>query len=487
VTGQPLVPANDWRVLRAPELGAWQPTLSVSVVIPAHDPGHLDLVLAALAAQSYPAHLLEVVVVDDGSRPPVVLPELRPEHTRLVLPGSGWGPGPARRAGADQCEGQVLHWLDADMVASRHEVEAHQRWHHLVDYAVVLGSRVFVGDDAFATTSPADLHRSIADGTPPATVADGPGQEVAWVSRILAETDHLALAGPRAMRVHVTASSSVRRELYAASGGFPPGVRFGEDTVLGYRLREAGAVFVPDPAAVSAHVGDSRVQRAAEEVNRYAKPFITDLVPEYRGHRLQVPRSFAVPYVEVAVPVADTAFEAVRALVDQQLAGSVPDLVVTLLAPWSGLDEGRRPVLDDPQRDLHLLRVTYAAEPRVRLRDTLTPTCDATFRLGLPDASHFPAGRSLEELLHAMEEQHLGVVTLRLPSGEDARLERTAAAARARRVAPEDPRSLDGLVYPAERRDALAAGFVTPDSAKPLRQVRGLVAWGVKPAPSAAG
>ena len=46
-------------------------------MVPAHQSSRtLPAVLAALTAQSYPEHLVEVVVVDDGSDPPVTLPEL---------------------------------------------------------------------------------------------------------------------------------------------------------------------------------------------------------------------------------------------------------------------------------------------------------------------------------------------------------------------------------------------------------------------------
>jgi cellulose synthase/poly-beta-1,6-N-acetylglucosamine synthase-like glycosyltransferase len=58
---------NDWSAIEVPELGAWRPVRPVSVVIPAYDcQPALDLVLAALARQTYPADLLDVVVVDDG-------------------------------------------------------------------------------------------------------------------------------------------------------------------------------------------------------------------------------------------------------------------------------------------------------------------------------------------------------------------------------------------------------------------------------------
>ncbi|MEV4889557.1 glycosyltransferase, partial [Nonomuraea sp. NPDC055795] len=81
---------NDYGVLTPPALGAWTPELTVTVVIPAHDRQEtLDLTLAALAAQSYPADLLDVIVVDDGSAPPLRLPDLRPAATRLVPSAPG--------------------------------------------------------------------------------------------------------------------------------------------------------------------------------------------------------------------------------------------------------------------------------------------------------------------------------------------------------------------------------------------------------------
>ena len=76
--------------------------------------------------------------------PPIELPEVRPENTRLLRVESGWGRANACHLGAQHSDGDVLHWYDADMLAHREEVEAHARWHHLVDYAVPGGDKRFV-------------------------------------------------------------------------------------------------------------------------------------------------------------------------------------------------------------------------------------------------------------------------------------------------------------------------------------------------------
>ncbi|QWF21666.1 glycosyltransferase [Nocardioides sp. LMS-CY] len=478
---QPRLSANDWRPLAPPRLGDWEPRLSVTVVIPAYQAPALPWVLAGLAAQSYPEHLLEVIVVDDSGEG-IALPEVRPERTRVVATTHGWGRAAACQSGADVAEGDIVHWLDADMVPARHEVEAQLRWHHLVDYAVVLGDKSFADADALAAIEPADLRAAIAAGTPVDDLADGPVDPHAWVERILAETDSLSTAGPRAMRVHTGASASVGRDLLRESGGLPVGLVLGEDIVLGYRLREAGAVFVPDRDAHSLHLGATTVMRGAEQVNRYNKPFLAQQVPEFRGHRLQMPRSYEVPYVEVIVPVAGVSYEDVCVAVDAQLTGGVPDVVVTLVADWSALSDDRRPILADPGLDLRLVRAAYAAEPRVRLADAPSRRSDATFRVTLPGVAVFPVGRSLAQLLRRMELEHLGCVDVDLSDGGAVRVLRTAAHSRALRTStePGDYEAALAACYPAIHIPATDAGFVDAAGAPPVKQVRGLVSWGVR-------
>ena len=141
----PRVVRNDWSTIAVPQLGRWRPELTVSVVIPAYQcQDSLDLTLAALAGQTYPAELLEVVVVDDNSDPPLRLPPVRPARCRIVRPPSGWGRANALHYGAEQATGQILHWLDADMVVYPEHVEAQARWHHRLPYAVTLGWKRFV-------------------------------------------------------------------------------------------------------------------------------------------------------------------------------------------------------------------------------------------------------------------------------------------------------------------------------------------------------
>ena len=97
-----------------------KPKLSVAVVIACRDGQEkLDLVLASLAAQSYPAALTSVYVIDDGSAKALVLPAIKPLKTKLISyknsPGK-WGKTAATNDCVARLREDVLWFIDADMV-----------------------------------------------------------------------------------------------------------------------------------------------------------------------------------------------------------------------------------------------------------------------------------------------------------------------------------------------------------------------------------
>jgi peptidoglycan/xylan/chitin deacetylase (PgdA/CDA1 family)/glycosyltransferase involved in cell wall biosynthesis len=117
----------------------------VSVVIPSYNRREsLAEVLAALGQQTYPAHRFEVVVVLDGSA------DGSREMLELLINGAWrgriaalWQPnqgaGRARNRGAAAARGDVLVFLDDDVVPGRGLLEAHARAHAARPGDVVLG------------------------------------------------------------------------------------------------------------------------------------------------------------------------------------------------------------------------------------------------------------------------------------------------------------------------------------------------------------
>ena len=105
-------------------------------------------------------------VVDDGTDPPLVLPEIRPEQTTLVRGSEGgWGKANALRTAVARSSGEVLHLLDADMVVYPEHVAAMVRWQHVLPYAVTLGHKRFVDPAVVGPwPHPEAVARAWADG-----------------------------------------------------------------------------------------------------------------------------------------------------------------------------------------------------------------------------------------------------------------------------------------------------------------------------------
>lgn len=199
-----------------PEPGAGPSVEDVAVVVPVRDRDIRPL-LAAIG------EIGEVVVVDDGSDPPLDLPAVRVLRHDVPL-----GPGQARETGWRATSRPVVAFVDSDCTPSA--AWLHGLLPHLDDPRVVaVAPRVFcpAGVSALARyearRSPLDLG---ADEGPVR-----PGTRVSYVP---------------------TAALVVRREALEAAGGFDPGLPVGEDVDLVWRLAGIGDVRY-EPAVTVGH------------------------------------------------------------------------------------------------------------------------------------------------------------------------------------------------------------------------------------------
>lgn len=439
---RPYAIRNNWRDLTSP--GTAQPPahelpehLTVSVVIPAYNcNATLPWTLAALAHQDYPAHLIEVVVADDGSAEPPVLPPLRPERTRIVRvdPEDDWGRASACHTGVLASEGEIVLFLDSDMVPFRDHVRTQARWHHLLTDAVTMGHKRFVTD--WQRVSLQEAIHAAEQGTL-AGLFPLESTSAHWVEQVIADSDDLHEKSHLAYRVFVGATGAMHRSLYDEAGGMDTGLRLGEDTELAYRLAQAGGVFIPETTSSSWHLGTPTVLVSGEQSRVWNRVHLANRMPYTRSLRGVSGRVWPVPLVQVVVDVADVAYVIARAGVDRLLAGDEEDLRVDLVAPWSTLPHGRRSVLNDPLADLAKLHEWFRAEPRVRLVEAAPISVFPTpFRLDLPATTGVGRG-TVRRLVEQANKHSAGVVRVLLPGhapDTSLRLVRTAARARALRT-----------------------------------------------------
>ncbi|MFG1706960.1 glycosyltransferase [Nonomuraea sp. M3C6] len=420
------VRGNDYRVLQPPE--RFTPELRVSVIIPAYGAqDKLDLVLQGLARQTYPAELTEIIVVDNGSLPPLRLPAgVDARLIRCELPGRA----SARNAGLADATGEVIHWLDSDVVLTPGAIEAHMRWHHTAPYLSVTGYIRFTEVEPPAVL-PDDLEAAFE-----------PAEPHAWLVGLVERTDGLTANSPRPFSLHVGGATSVSARLVEAAGPMDDELILGQDTEMGYRLAQAGAVFVPEPQARAYHLGPTMRMRHQQRIDRVSQAFVADRIPAYQWLRTHPYRQWKVPNV-TAVLDGTAGYEAVRAAVDALLAGTVADLSVVLVGPWDKLDRDRRAPLQDPDLDLVLVQGHYEHESRVRLAAEEEVHPSVPFVLRLPPG-WVPGEDSVSRLLNVARADGAGLVNVLLEESTEgivaARLERVSAFARARLVArPDEP------------------------------------------------
>ncbi|MGM7667028.1 glycosyltransferase [Microbacterium sp. A93] len=258
------VPGNRWDLLPAPAAPE-QDAPEVSVVVPYYrDQTGLDLLLAALARQDLPGGRLQVVIADDGSPEPPRLPAQPPFDLQVVRqPDLGFRASAARALGASIAEGQVLAFLDGDMIPDRNYLRHAVHLAARSPEAVVVGRRRHLDPARLAT------HWQPGDPVPAEAVLDEP----AWLGQAYADTGNLLGADSTAYRFIISAVLTVSRAIHDDAGGFDPSfVGYGgEDWEFAHRLWRAGALLAHEPRAEAWHSGPDFAGRGDAEAARAMK------------------------------------------------------------------------------------------------------------------------------------------------------------------------------------------------------------------------
>ena len=401
-----------------PSAKEFRPKLPVSVIMPCYQTpaATLTRTLATLESQRWPRHLLEVVIVDDGSEPPVRAPP-SPLNVKVVRQERrGFGVARARNTGAQAAAHDILLFLDSDMLVESDWVSAHARWHHVVADALTAGFRAHVAvDDLTAAdirTRPGTL-RALLSGRP----MDAPR-----MAGHLIRTADLTARADDLFRVVEGADFGIAKPFYRAIGGSDESFqRWGmEDIELAYRAFVRGGLLVP-VAGRSWHQSRD-VRGAKERSNQIARGKAAHLIahPEFRSPTPG--RHYSVPRHVVTVLGGDCPGEQIIRAVASVLADRAQDLVVRVRL--NGADSDER---------LAWLRDVFDPDPRV----CLTPAAEALEQY--PTAPYhiaLPANVTAKNLVWRLRAKlgHGVRATTTLADGGRVSIVRTWALHRARRT-----------------------------------------------------
>jgi glycosyltransferase involved in cell wall biosynthesis len=330
-------PANAyWTDIDLPEPGDWIPTRTVSVVITYYQaPEALDITLAAIGQQTYPQALTEIVIVDDGSEPP--LAEVRSPGDLPVKvvhqDDRGFGLARARNTGAAAASGDIVVFLDCDMVPEPSWLDAHARWHHLIPDALSLGFRRHVD---FAGIQPAAVEEAASRGDVGVLFEGRQQERPEWIEFHMSRTRDLTTGDDDLFRIVTGGNLGIRADTLAAIGGYDESfTQWGaEDTEFGYRAFTFGAQLIPERRALCWHQGLGNVPDSGEAASldeQRAK--IAHLIADPTFRRWAPGRSYLVPYAVVEIDASGAAAKEIERCVEGVLANRFHDLVVLLSVP----------------------------------------------------------------------------------------------------------------------------------------------------------
>ncbi|WP_428119076.1 glycosyltransferase [Candidatus Poriferisodalis sp.] len=351
------VRGNDWRSLAVAPLDVFEPLLSVTVVVPYYEARHeLGLTLAGLERQTYPQDLFEVIVVDDGSDPPLDLSALDLPGLDLSGPNSvnlrvihqedlGFGLARARNNGARSANGDVLVFLDCDMVPEADWLASHARWHHAASDLLTLGFRHHVDVDGIEAADVRDRAGSLAG-----LFSGRPVQSPEWIERRMEQTEDLASDADDVFRVVTGGNFAVSTDFFRTVGEFDESfTQWGsEDIEFGWRAYALGAVLVPERSALCWHQGEGAVLSETEAVSlEQQRDKLSHLIPDRRLRTSAPGRSYTVPQFVVTVEPGHAEEQDVLATVERVLASNIHDLAVWV-SEWPGEPFERLRRLLDP-------------------------------------------------------------------------------------------------------------------------------------------
>jgi GT2 family glycosyltransferase len=221
----------------------------VSVIVPTYNRlPRLQRMLDALADQTYPRECYEVVVISDGST------DGTDEYLRSAPPmgvvfdsQENAGPAAARNRGIELARGELLLFIDDDVVATPDLIKQHVASHHNDK-----GDLVVIGPMA----------------TPPGIPLT---PWIEWEQVMLYRQYDAMLEGEYrpTPRQFYTGNASVARAAVLAVGGFDTRFRRAEDIELAYRLEDAGLQFEFNPDAIGYHHADRSFESWLKNAHDY--------------------------------------------------------------------------------------------------------------------------------------------------------------------------------------------------------------------------
>ncbi len=254
------------------ELNSGTSEPQVSIIIPVYnDTAGVLRLLSSCEYLTYPRELLEIIIVDDGSKEPVekILSQVTfdlPLKTLRQEPNRGRAA--ACNRGAEQAKGDVLLFIDSDMEVSPDLVLNHLAGY---EYRGCVATRGEYYSAPFVKKNRWFKYLDNPDRGP----------------RKWARQAEPGAALP--FQFILTGNFSIKREVFEKLDGFDENITAygGEDTEFAYRLSRSGlgkVVYCPEAVTYHHHHGFKETLKLLYAYGRYSIPYLIERHPELAGY-----------------------------------------------------------------------------------------------------------------------------------------------------------------------------------------------------------
>lgn len=318
-------------------------TLGASIIIPVYNRSiEVDFVLAGLVHQTYPRHLMEIIIADDGSHEDISLVYKKYEQYFTIKycrqDDLGYRLAEARNMGVRAASHDSIIILDSDAIPNEGLVEKYMQFFHVNRNVAMFGLRHYVSvahlnpDDYARDRQVIQQAKKIRSENTVTAAISGDGFSADWRAEHIANSNN-AKDEKLPYRFLVGANCAFTREVFDRVGGYCEEFRaWGfEDQEFGYRLLREGAYFI---AVKDNYVYHQEPLAGKNDTDRklgaaVTKPLFVEKCPFiYRKNEVKK-FDFEAPLVSIYVPLYNRERYIVECI-QSALEQSVKDLEVVV-------------------------------------------------------------------------------------------------------------------------------------------------------------
>ena len=296
-------------------------SLSVSIIIACyHSQISLNKILDAIANQTYPQHLIEIVIVSPNLDPETKALASKYADLKIVFVSQPSAVQEIQNAGIKQAKNDYLIILDGDLLPSPNLVESYLKYFHVSDCAVLIGDRLFAHSDRLDRYQVLDL----ANTSNSDKFSRQDDLKILNSQHQLYEKSNQLKKDRYPFRAFVSSNIAFSQQLIAQIGLFDESIaHWGyRDQELGYRIYNAGYYFIPVPDALGSHLNltEGREQHNKKASHQEQKKLFEQKCPVewYRNYEPGI--TYEVPKVSIYIPSYNNGQyikEAVESLLNQ--------------------------------------------------------------------------------------------------------------------------------------------------------------------------